>query len=193
MTPFDAYVEYNALKNHFNKPEYDYIKYNGKIRASQVSFDKRPDKVFFQKLAKHEDLKNFLIANLVFNNKAFSRTLAYSKECEQIYIDWKSRQQSLSHIFTQDLETLNEDYKSNFIIEKNQHPIIMKKLLGGEISIESFSVLINLSSVIDTWDKEMPYDIIWDAVKLKATRYLPFIDYDRKKFKQIVLDKFFSS
>ena len=34
MMPADAYCCYLALKNHFTKDHYDYIKYRGKTRAS---------------------------------------------------------------------------------------------------------------------------------------------------------------
>ena len=32
--PFDCYKSYIALKNHFTKDSYDYLKYAGKTRAS---------------------------------------------------------------------------------------------------------------------------------------------------------------
>ena len=68
MTPFDAYRTYLALKNHFSKPNYDYIKYAGKTRASIESFNKRKDRYWYEKLSRQksdEDIKNFFIANFV--------------------------------------------------------------------------------------------------------------------------------
>ena len=69
MTPFEAFSMYIALKNHFTQKRFDYLKYNGKSRMTQKSFDKRKDKIFFQKLAKHEDVQGFLIANFIKNIK----------------------------------------------------------------------------------------------------------------------------
>ena len=46
---FDAYKTYLALKRHFTS-DYDYFKYNGKVRAGVESFLKRNDKFFFRKL-----------------------------------------------------------------------------------------------------------------------------------------------
>ena len=39
MTGFEVYKTYLALKQHFTKQEYDYFKYNGKVRANENSFE----------------------------------------------------------------------------------------------------------------------------------------------------------
>ena len=54
MTPFDVYKTYLALKNHFSKPKYDYIKYAGKTRASIEAFNKRKDKYWYEKLSRQK-------------------------------------------------------------------------------------------------------------------------------------------
>ena len=61
MTPFEVYCEYVSLKNHFTKLDYDYIKYNGKMRLKPTSFQKRKDKLFFEKISKHSDPHGFFI------------------------------------------------------------------------------------------------------------------------------------
>ena len=116
MTPFEAYCEYVSLKNHFTQSGYDYFKYNGKSNLKYESFVKRNDKIFFQKLAKHEDVINFLIANFSINNKLWIKNLAYSEESENIYKQWLKRQNSLSYIFKQDLSKLDDNFDNNFII-----------------------------------------------------------------------------
>ena len=50
MTPFEAYCEYVSLKNHFTQSGYDYFKYNGKTRLKPATFQKRKDRIFFEKL-----------------------------------------------------------------------------------------------------------------------------------------------
>ena len=51
MTGFEVYKMYLSLKQHFTKPDYDYYKYNGKVRANEKSFEQRQDRYFFKKLA----------------------------------------------------------------------------------------------------------------------------------------------
>ena len=45
--PFEVYKIYLALKQHFCNPNYDIVKYNGKVKASNKSFEARRDKTFF--------------------------------------------------------------------------------------------------------------------------------------------------
>ena len=68
VEPYDAYVKYLALKSHFSQKNYDYIKYNGKVKAWRTTFETRKDKYFFYKLSKMKDPVEFLIANFIDND-----------------------------------------------------------------------------------------------------------------------------
>lgn len=190
MTPFECYNEYLALKNHFSRDTYDYFKYNGKTSSKIDSFNKRKDKIFFQKLAKHKDLHNFLLANFSNNPKAWVRDLAYSDDAEKIYKEWNMRQQSLSYCFKQDLSKLNESFDNNFICKDNAHPILLQKFLAKDISLETLCILLKISGAKKYWDKKMEYDLIWQEVKLQVEKYTPFIKFEEEKTKKIVVDFF---
>ena len=190
MSALECYKEYLALKNHFSKPSYDYFKYNGKVKVNASSFDSRKDKLFFQKLAKHPDVHSFLIANLAIDSKAWIRDLAYSETAEKTYKDWLKRQQSLTYNFKQELNKLDEDFNNNFLIKDNDHPILLKKFLGSEISLETICILLDLTGAKNHWDKKMQYDLVWDNTRTKIEKYTPFIKYDKDKIKNILLDHF---
>ena len=190
MSALECYKEYLALKNHFSKPSYDYFKYNGKVKVNASSFDSRKDKLFFQKLAKHPDVHSFLIANLAIDSKAWIRDLAYSETAEKTYKDWLKRQQSLTYNFKQELSKLDEDFNNNFLIKDNDHPILLKKFLGSEISLETICILLDLTGAKNHWDKKMQYDLVWDNTRTKIEKYTPFIKYDKSKIKNILLDHF---
>ena len=190
MSALECYKEYLALKNHFSKPSYDYFKYNGKVKVNASSFETRKDKLFFQKLAKHPDVHSFLIANLAIDSKAWIRDLAYSETAEKTYKDWLKRQQSLTYNFKQELSKLDEDFNNNFLIKDNDHPILLKKFLGSEISLETICILLDLTGAKNHWDKKMQYDLVWDNTRIKIEKYTPFIKYDKEKIKNILLDHF---
>ena len=190
MSALECYKEYLALKNHFNQSSYDYFKYNGKVKVNPSSFDTRKDKLFFQKLAKHPDVHSFLIANLAEDSKAWVRDLAYSEAAEKIYKDWLKRQQSLTYLFKQDIEKLDLNFNNNFIIHNNEHPILLKKYLGKEISLETICILLNITGAKKHWDSKMQYDLVWDNTRIKIEKYTPFIKYDKEKIKNILLDHF---
>lgn len=190
MSALECYQEYLALKNHFSKPSYDYFKYNGKVKVNAKTFDTRKDKLFFQKLAKHPDVHNFLIANFSENEKTWIKELAYSEVAEKIYKDWSKRQQSLSYVFKQDLSKLDPVLKNNFICKEGEHPLLLKLYLGKDISLETLCLLLEFSGVKQKWDSKMEYDLVWESLKTKIEKYTPFIKYDKDKIIKIALDYF---
>jgi len=191
MSAFDAYKEYLALKNHFSKPGYDYFKYNGKLKVNADSFNSRKDKLFFQKLSKHSDVRNFLVANLSKNEKAWIKDLAYSEEAEKTYKDWLKRTQSLTYTIKNDLNRLSSNFNDNFLIDKiSPHPLLLRRYLGGYVSLETLCILLALSKAKPYWDKKMEYDPVYQETKTKIEKYTPFIKYDESKIKNILLDYF---
>lgn len=190
MSAFECYKEYLALKNHFSKPDYDYFKYNGKLRANADSFNTRKDKLFFQKLAKHPDVHNFLVANLSENEKHWIRDLAYSEDAEKTYKNWLKRQQSLSYVFKQELGKLDSDFNRNFVVKSNEHPLLLKLFLAREISLETLCLLLEFTGAKKHWDSKMQYDLVYDSIKIKIEKYSPFIRCDKEKLRKIVVDYF---
>jgi hypothetical protein len=191
MSAFDCYKEYLALKNHFSSPNYDYFKYNGKLKANSSSFDTRKDKLFFQKLAKHPDVHNFLVANLSKNEKAWIKELAYSEEAEKTYKDWLKRNQSLTYVIKNEIKQLDSPFDSNFIVSKDKpHPQLLRLYLGGYVSLETLCVLLDITKAKKHWDSKMEYDPIYQEIKLKIEKYTPFVKYEKEKVKNIVIDFF---
>jgi hypothetical protein len=190
MSAFECYKEYVALKKHFTTPSYDYFKYNGKINISYNTFEKRKDKLFFQKLAKHTDLKNFLIANFANDERSWIRNLAYNEEAEKIYKDWLKKNQSLTYVFKEDIKKLNDDFNSNFVCQENQHPILFKKFLGKEICLETLCLLLEFSNAMKHWNSKMEYDLVWETFRNKIEKYAPFIKCDKDKLRKICVEHF---
>lgn len=193
MTPFEAYCEYVSIKNHFSKSGYDYFKYNGKTGVKPETFHNRKDKVFFEKLAKHSDVHGFLVANLSQNEKLWIKELAYSENAEQNYKTWVKNNQSLTYVFKQDLNKLDADFDKNLLCVAHQHPILLQLYLSEEISLETLCIILDLTKANKYWSKGMEYDPIWDALNMKIKKYIPFIKYDKEKFKKIILDFFSKS
>ena len=182
MSAFEAYKEYIALKNHFSKKDYDYVKYNGKTGLKPASFDKRKDKVFFEKLAKNPDYHEFLIANLSDNPKLWIRDLAYSEVAQSTYQIWKKRNQSLTYNFKNDFKKIIQEPGGQ------QHPAALRLYLGNQISLESLCIFVKMTKAIIYWDSKLEYDPIWDDVRMKVVKYTPFIKFDYDKVKQIMID-----
>ncbi len=196
MTSFDAYKTYIALKNHFSKPNYDYVKYSGKTRASIDSFNKRKDKYWYEKLSRQksdEEIKNFFIANFVQANDPSTLWIGdIMREGETSYNEWKKRQQSLKYIFKEQSSDLLSEYKLDELFHTTKHhPPILKKFLSNTVSIETLVVYEKIFSYTKDLDKKL-LDPVWEIVSLKIKKYSPFLNIDvfsyRKILKEIVQD-----
>lgn len=189
MTGYKVYKEYLALKNHF-KGRYDYFKYSGKMRVNEASYLARRDRYFFEKLAKHPKPGEFLLANLVDNEDFWVGSISVDHASIDCYLAWKKRQQSLTYTFSTEVAALLESFDENFKVKNNQHPWLLRLFYGGRLSIETLCILVQLSNCMSYWDKKLGDDPIWKPTKLKIEKYTPFVQYDRKTFKKIVLGRY---
>ena len=188
MTPFEVYVDYSALKQHFTTESYDYIKYNGKIRANIDNFNKRKDKYFFEKLAKTEDPHAVLIASLCINPKCYIRDIANNHE--KILKNHQRVIQSLSHTFKNDIKNLKTPFDDNIIIKDNNLPYLIQLYIGNKISLESLTIIACLSQCLLYWEKKLKNISVVTEIILCVKKYNSFLYYDSEKYKKILLDYF---
>ena len=190
VTPFETYRTYLSMKSHFTNPKYDFVKYGGKSRATMTSFNKRKDKYWFEKTSRKysdQEVIDFLLSNFV--NATNPQNLWIGEiinSGERTYAEWKMRQQSLTYMFTEQSSTLlsENDLEKVFNCSKG-HPIILKKYLGGEISLETLSILEKIFSFQSKFDQKLK-DPVWETVSMKLKKYLPFLNINVFHFKKIL-------
>ena len=187
---FRVYVNYLALKKHFDTDGYDYHKYNGKIRASFEKFQTRSDAFFFYKLSKKEEPLKVLLANIIVNPKAWIREIVEERG-EENYLNWQRRMDSLTYTFKSELKKLNDDYYSNFVVKNGQHPYVMTLYLQKEISLETFTILARLSNVYALWENEIVDKFVARDIIRLSKKYYSFLEFDKEKFSKIVKEHFF--
>jgi hypothetical protein len=198
VTSFETYCAYLALKQHFSNQSYDYHKYNGKVNAKLQTFHKRKDRYFYERLSRNKNKKeiiDYFIANLVAAENPSKLWIGDLKgeSGEEIYSNWIRRNQSLPYTFSEDLKKLTEEHH---IIEclkskNNTHPIIIKKFLKSEISIETLVILDVLLEFSKNLTELLSYDPVWKDLSLKIEKYKCFLLIDKPKYikilKEIVL------
>ena len=190
MTPFDTYKQYLAYKNHFTKEKYDYHRYGGKSRAKIDSFYKRKDRYWFEKTSrKYSDAEivNFLLANFVTTDNPKNLWIGeIINSGERTYSDWMKRQQSMSYMFKEQSNELLDNNNLDKVLEcKKGHPIILKRFLGGDISLETFVIFDIIFAFSETYDKKLK-DPVWETVSLKIKKYKPFLNINVFQFKKIL-------
>lgn len=183
--PFSAYQRYLAIKQHFTHKNYDAIRYNFKVKTSRQAFEKRNDKLFFHKLANQNDLDGFLVSLFIRNPELWvgDMVLGYQR-AEEIYKDWRRRQDSLSYLFTEDMKKLV--LRSDLKCLQGQHPRALRLMLQEEISVESLAVLCSLTKALERWEKKLAGDIVYEQYALILNKYLSFLIFDRQKFSMIL-------
>ena len=178
------------MKSHFTNSKYDFFKYGGKSRATMTSFNKRKDKYWFEKTSRKysdEEVLNFLLANFVNTDTPQNLWIGeIINSGERTYAEWMRRKQSLTYIFKEQSEKLlfENDLDTLFNCSKG-HPLILKRYLGGEINLETFTILEKIFSFVKDFDKKLD-DPVWESVSLKIKKYLPFININVFQYKKIL-------
>jgi len=187
---FHWYVKYLAMKKHFTSDGYDYHRYNGKIRASYDKFRTRNDAYFFEKLSRRDNPEQLMLANMIVKPNVWIREII-EQEGESRYIEWQRKMDSLSRVFKTDLNQLDDNFKANFTVLDGQHPFIMRMYLQNKISLETLTILATIANIFPYWDKEIVDRIVARDIIRLIRKYKPFLEFDEKKFKNIVRERFF--
>ena len=190
VTPFETYQTYLSMKNHFTNRKYDFFTYGGKSRATMTSFNKRKDKYWFEKTSRKysdQEITDFLLANFVTADTPQNLWIGeIINSGEKTYADWMKRQQSLTYLFKeQSTELLSEKKLEEVFNCSKGHPIVLKKYLGGEISLETLTILEKIFSFVKNFDTKLQ-DPVWESVSLKIRKYLPFLNINVFNFKKIL-------
>ena len=190
--PADAYRCYLALKNHFTKDHYDYIKYRGKTRASNQAFYKRKDRFWFEKFARQKndkEIEEFFVSNFIYSTDLSTVWIGEMiKEGEGRYSEWKKKVQSLTYIFKEETESVFENKKVDDMFDCSKgHPPILKSYLGGDISLESMVIYDRILGYGKDFDKRLK-DPVWETVSRKIKKYSPFLNIDVSRYKKILTE-----
>ena len=187
---YDAYTLYLGIKLHFHSKDYDFVKYNGKVKSDINSFLKRKDKYHFGKLFKthKQELQDFYIANLSLKDSWAGDLL--DNECVKVYKEWKRRNQKLSYLFETEVSDLLRKKNINQVLEvKNgQHPILLKEFLGKKISLETMCILDEIIGFTKDWERLISENLVYPDVQNRINKYKSFISVDYKKYKEVLID-----
>ena len=192
VTPYQVYVEYLAQKSHFSNVNYDYFKYNKKVRASAKSFNSRSDKYWFEKTSRKyndKEIVEFLVANFVSTDNPQSIWIGeIINSGERTYQEWVKTNQSLTYIFKeQSTELFSQTKLENVFDCSKGHPILLKTFLKSELAPEIMVIYDKIFSYISEFDKKL-LDPVWETVSLKIKKYKPFLNTDIFQYKKLLRD-----
>ena len=186
----DIYLTYCAMKAHFGKGDYDFVKFNGKTKVSRDSFWKRKDRVWFVMLGRKlnsyliQSVEDYLLANFIVETKGYIGNFN-----DQNYFDWKDRMSRLETLFKNEATKLFEDGSLDVLkVPDNSHPKLLKEYLGKRVSAETMVILDKIMDYSSKWDTQMEDDMIWPKVKILLNNYKKLLTFDKKECKMILIN-----
>ena len=190
VTPFETYQTYLSMKSHFTNKRYDFFKYGGKSKATMTSFNKRKDKYWFEKTSRKysdQEITDFLLANFVTTNTPQNLWIGeIINSGERTYADWMRRQQSLTYLFKEQSKKLLSEKELEEVFNCSRgHPPILKKYLGGEISLETLVIFEKIFSFGKKFNRKLK-DPVWETVNMKMKKYVPFLNINVFHYKKIL-------
>ena len=191
VTPFEVYQKYLSLKQHFNKVDYDYFKFKGKVRANANSFENRKDKHHFVRLSKiykEEDLTKFFVSNFVKSSDLWIGNLT-SPEGRENYISWKAKIQSLPYVFENEVDEILDDvndFNTLFDCVDGQHPPVLRSVFGGDLSIESFIIMDSILRFSSVFNEKIEESVMWPNLYSMCNKYAPFLVVNKQKYVDIL-------
>ena len=182
-----------AIKLHFTRDSFNVFKNRGVVKGTREAFYARNDRYMFERLARKypadKDLIQFFVANFAYGNES----AVYSgEESDSTYLEWLKRKQSITKVFTDDLNTvlmdaykkkLKEDAIINFT--SNEYPTILNLYLGKQIGIETVSILNSIDNMVTQWKDNDSVVILWENEIRRIEKVTGFIKYDSSRLMPI--------
>jgi hypothetical protein len=138
-----------------------------------------------------DELKDFLVSNFIDREIKWVGDVT-NEEGESSYFKWKKRNQSLTYIFTGNVEYLFEEVKKPdelLVVRSGRFPKLLQETMEGNIEVETLCILNDIMGFVPMWDKKVDDDIIYPEWSRKIIKYTPFIDFDKAKYTNILKQK----
>lgn len=168
MNVVDVYKTYIALHSHFSSKNYDYEKYEGRVRASLDSYEKRNDRKLFkhmEKLTKREFLSYYL--TVIDENRG---KLPHILEIiEYFSVDGfvsSQFQTSIYEIFRIDCRLIASQQESlSELIINNNNSKLFSMWLNNEIQSSTLILLNEKFSIFRIFELKLNNPLLNDSLK----------------------------
>jgi Straboviridae DNA helicase loader len=187
MTPFELFQQYFAVRAHFSTWEDDYFLFNGHTRGATLkNYNKRKDRYWFERLAKFHSPFQRILANCISNDQLCIRDVVVYPD---VYLDWQRRQDTLTLSFKNEIKNLKDVFNANFLFTPGSHPYLVREYLGGRISLETLTIISDLTECVYYWGSLVNNDPLFELTIRRIMKYSPFLNYDLEKFRKILIDQ----
>lgn len=174
MTALEVFQLYLPIKLHFTTEKFNVFETKRVKNTDYESFSRRVDIGKFHSLANKfknpRECVQYFAANFAYGlNDALYKPL----EAEQNLKLWIKRKESITEVFKNDFEKLQDDFKANNILQK---------YVAGIVTLESVAILSCYSNLIESW-KDNP---LWESEILRVKKSQRFVKFDPVRIELIM-------
>src|ERR1035437_9348250 len=178
MNGYSLFRFYLSLKLHFGQESYDVFEHTQSKPIPFSTFEKRKDRMLFERLAKKlkDDREGvrFLVANHAYGNPQMIWTDWDISQDNMI--KWNKAKQSLSKIFTDDLDYLVNKGSTQLNCTENEISVIIKEWKAGKINIETVCLICQLEpALISSWKSIDSLNSKYGTDFLRIQKLIPFV------------------
>lgn len=166
---FDVYGYYLSIRQHFTS-DYDFFKYNGKVKVNIENFKTNRNYMTYQKLCRLDDVYNQILANFVytFNPLGVSPWFILSPDGRLKYNQYIRDRDSLSYLVKEQVDTLDH---TDF---EGPEPTILKLFWDNRISPFTMVVLNDTTRFLDRKNSQ---SAILEPIRFHINKFSPFVIY----------------
>ena len=165
-----------------------YLQHNYKVYPTYKTKKNESENIYICKIYKEDELIRFLVSNFVKTNDLWVGNIT-SPEGRQTYIAWKAKIQGLPYVFENEIDTLfdqSSEFNLLFDCRDGQHPPVLRRLFGEEVSIESFIIMDSILHFTSTFNEEIEETVIWPDLYSMCLKYAPFLNVNKQKYVDIL-------
>ena len=110
-------------------------------------------------------------------------------EGRQTYIAWKAKIQGLPYVFENEIDSLfdsSDEFNLLFNCRDGQHPPVLRRLFGEEVSIESFIIMDSILHFTSKFNENIEETVIWPELYSMCNNYAPFVVVNKQKYVDIL-------
>lgn len=197
VTPEIVKEQFQAVKLHFSTKNYNYNKYEGKVKKSNYK-----DIVPYSMIAKGKyktDFPDFFIPGLFQNPKSNIENFL-SEDYIRTWKYWESYQRATQYYFERELLEIQDylektklKFDSMFLIKENEMPVIYKFIVKNQVSPQTLLYLDQVIGFIDRIDFRITEKILFPKVQNRLKKLKTFLKpKEKENLKKIVQEVFCS-
>jgi hypothetical protein len=181
MNGFRAFKYYTAIKLHFTNPKFDVFVNRGRVKGTLDRFLMRNDRMLFERLAKDypvdKDCIQYIASNFMYGNQ---NVVYDSSTSVTNYKEFIRRRQSITHVFTNDLDTIVKS-GAQYTFGGSKIPDVLQLYLSNRITLETMVILDQLDGILGKLRENSQISLLLDQDLLRIEKSQGFVKYDSYK------------